>query len=586
MIRILTCLLLLSACFPARLLSRGSDSVLYTGRFDFSGDFPVASHVSSSLKARFTGTGIRAELSAPAGTTFLLVLINGEDDPRTRKVLEVSSTDPRIFELASDLDPGEHMVELVKTNGYESKMAFHGFRVEGGSLLEKPREAGLRLEFYGDSNAEGTSAWDVLDRGFSSQNGGHYTYPGICSRLLDARYHNISMGGAGLTDLSWNLRNYYDRVHMGDSPNHANQWDFSAYRPDVVVINLGANDHYAGVSQAAMKKAWKDFIREDIRTHHPDAHVVLMNAWGWSFGEPADYLEEAVEEMHAEGETNVSALIVPWLWGQYHAVINEHAGFGSLLAGHIAEKLGLPHPGESEWSSLVPAGSIYNGSFESSILDGVADGWRPHGNSRIIDDPESSAQGDRYLELVPGDWSNHAAPASTGEFLAVGVMVRASDASCTAALKLEFKNQGQESITTFADRREVGQQWTEFTVSGRAPRGTNSAWIVLEGAQDARVCFDRVEGISTSAQRPRQFPKEAGLRIHPNPSDGTGIRVYTGRIVNHVRVYSVSGALQPCSMDRKGRELQLIFPENLSPGSYFLMLETPRGSQSGLFMVL
>ena len=69
-------------------------------------------------------------------------------------------------------------------------------------------------------------------------------------------------------------------------------------------------------------------------------------------------------ELKAAGDNNVSFVRFPWLWGQEHAVVNEHAGFANILASHLATELGLPQPPPSNLSSFAPHGELKNASFE------------------------------------------------------------------------------------------------------------------------------------------------------------------------------------------------------------------------------
>jgi len=559
-------------------LSQGNDKVLYTGRFDFSQSAPTFSHVSSSIKADFNGTGISATFSAIYGTSYLYVILDGMDDPLERKVIEVRKSEPQSFVLVGNLEEGEHYIEIVKLNQYDTKVAFHGIEVEGGSLLEsgslleRSVRPSLSLEFYGDSNPAGHSAWDAKDWGKTADNGGHFTYPGITSRLLGAEYHNISMGGAGVTSGTWNLRDYHHLVHMNESASGSNLWDFSTYTPDVVVVNLGANDYYAGMTKAVIKKGWKDFVREDLRIHYPDAHVVLVNAYGWAVNEPADYVQEAVEELKAAGEENVSSVTLPWLWGQEHAVVNEHAGFANMLAKHIADELGLPEPGRSELSSFAPHGMISNGSFEKSTLPGVADGWRPHGPVLLVIDSLQAYEGGRYLELGDGAWVNFANDAQPGDEYSVTGWLKGLSQGASGALKLEFKDQEQRTINAAEDRRELSGDWEFFSVSLKAPRTVWSVWVVLDNGQNNRVGFDDIRmSLSGDPSTVKHKVEEPGFRVYPNP--------FKGRELHLLNPDGLNGPVK--LFDMKGRELRgfklsgqrkftLRFQEPLKPGIYLL----------------
>jgi hypothetical protein len=462
-------------------MPRPQDQVLFTGRFDFSdASKPVFSHVSSSIKANFNGTGISATFSSVQGTSYLHVIIDGKADPENRQLLKIDRRSAKKYVLASGLPAGSHQVEIVKENQYDTKVAFHGFAVTKGNLLARPARPPLALEFYGDSNPAGHSAWDVADKGAVINNEGYFTYPGITARLLNAEYHNISMGGIGITNKAWrNMVHFYNLIHMNDAAAGSNLWNFSNYSPEAVIINVASNDCLAGASKTDIKNGWKHFITNDLRTHYPNAHIVLADSYGWAFNEPADYLQETVAELNAAGENNVSYVRFPWLWGQEHAVVNEHAGFANILAQHLAKELNLPLPALSDLSSFAPYGSVTNGSFEKSTLPGVADGWRPHGSVTLIENASDAVAGTSYLKLSNRAWVHFANGANPGSQFTVTGWMRGERKEDLGKLKIEFKDQGQNTIGANEGLATLTTRWQKFTTTAVAPPNTWSVWVVL-----------------------------------------------------------------------------------------------------------
>jgi len=474
---------------------RPHDQVLFTGRFDLSAPSkPVFSHVSSSIKANFNGTGISATFSSISGTSYLYVIVDGHADPEKRTLIKIDRRTAESFVLASGLPPGDHQVEIVKENQYDTKVAFHGFTVTGGNLLAKPARPALSLEFYGDSNPAGHSAYDVADRGAVIDNGGYFTYPGITARLLNAEYHNISMGGVGITNHAWrNLVNFYHLIHMNDAATGSNLWNFQNYAPGAVIINVSSNDCLAGSSKNDIKNGWKSFIADKLRRHYPKAHIVLAESYGWAFNEPADYIHETVAELHAAGDKNVSYVRIPWLWGQEHAVINEHAGFADIIARHVAKELHLPQPPLSDLSSFAPYGSVTNGSFEKSTLPGVANGWRPQGTVTLVENASDAVSGTRYLKVAGGAWAHFSNGANPGDEYTVTGWMRGERSGARGKLKLEFKDQGQHTIGANEGLNTLTTYWRKFTTSGVAPAGTWSVWVVLASEKNDSVHFDDVQ---------------------------------------------------------------------------------------------
>jgi len=480
------------------------DQALLTGRFEFSNpSIPVFSHVSSSIKANFHGTGISGVFSSAGGTSYLLIIVDGKADPAVRRLIKIDRRQPRSFILAEGLPAGDHQVEIVKENQYDTKVAFHGLTVTGGALLPKPSRPALSLEFYGDSNPAGHSAYDVFDRGAVVNNGGYFTYPGITARLLNAEYHNISMGGVGITDKAWrNLVRFYNLIHMNDPAAGRNLWDFRDYRPTAVVINVGSNDVLAGAPAADVKEGWKRFIIRDLRSHYPQAHIVLLESYGWSHAEPANCLADAFAELNAQGERNISCLRIPWLWGQEHAVVNEQAGFANIVARHLAGVLRLPPPPPSDLSSFAPYGEVANGSFEKSTLPGVADGWRPRGAVRLVKNAPDAVDGTSYLRLRDGAAVHFANDARAGSRFIVTAWIRGSAAGVRGRLALEFKDQDQKTIAAGEGPVTLIAGWRKFTTEAVAPAGAWAVWVVLSAEKTGDVFVDDVRMKGEEGRRP------------------------------------------------------------------------------------
>ena len=157
---------------PAQALA---DQALFTGRFDFSNISKVVfSNNGCSIKANFNGTGISITLGSETGSSatqssFMYVIVDGNVTPANHATIQVSAASAT-FVLASGLPAGNHTVELVKETEYDTRVAFYGFTVTGGTLSAKPARPSIRLEFYGDSNAAGASysmitcPWIASDR--------------------------------------------------------------------------------------------------------------------------------------------------------------------------------------------------------------------------------------------------------------------------------------------------------------------------------------------------------------------------------------------------------------------------------------
>jgi lysophospholipase L1-like esterase len=471
-------------------ISPTDSNISYTGRFNFSNPSkPEFSWPGTSIIANFEGTSLSARFNASANDDSVVVII---DDGVPVKVPLGSSS--QNYALASGLSSGVHSVEIV--NATESwqfdGIEFENFRVDdGSSLVVPPSRPTWKLEFYGDSNAAGYSATSQCDCGGGGNYNAYYTYPAITSRMLGAEYSNIGISGETISpEASWPISDNWDELSYGqNSPT----WNFNNFTPDAVIINLGANDIW-GANKNEIKTAWKDFITNNIRDVHPDAHVVLANSTGWASNEPANYVHEAVQELHISGDANVSYVKFPWLWSQAHAVVSEHAGFANILADHLAVELGLPAPTPNTLTSYgLPNGDVGNGSLERSFTSGEVDGWRSWGgnDAEYIENDVDAQDGTNYVRVTDDSGFWHGTEAAQGEQYVLKGWMR-GDPGNDGNLRLEFKDQSQNIIASIPGIHPVTNSWQQFSTTGTAPPGTWQVTAVLTTSNGNTVDFDDI----------------------------------------------------------------------------------------------
>jgi hypothetical protein len=247
--------------------------VRFVGRFDGSDPAgPRFAWSGSGILARFSGTAVGVRL---AGGQQYTVLIDGVEQP---KLVSSGDVDP----LAGDLPPGEHLVELYRrTEANEGEAQFLGFELGAGALLAPPPAAPRRIEIIGDSiscgyGVEGADA----SCPFTADTENHYlTYGAIAARDVGAELVTVAWSGKGLvcnygdeeTSCVDPMPVYFDRT----LPEQADSvWDFDAYQPQAVVINLGTNDFSTDVdpSAAEFEAAYVSLL-ERVRDAYPAATV-------------------------------------------------------------------------------------------------------------------------------------------------------------------------------------------------------------------------------------------------------------------------------------------------------------------------
>ena len=280
----------------------------------------------TSLTARFTGTslGVRlldlGKLEEPAPNRFRFSV-----DGAPFRDLYVGEG-PLLYRLAEGLPSGEHVLVLEKeTEPAVGETQLLGLELDAGArLLPPPPPLQRRLEFIGDSGLtgfgiEGKSALCS----FNAETERHsLTWAALTARALGAEASIVAYSGKGVAvnynnDPTPTLPELYTRtLPLRDNT----PWDFTAWVPDAVVIQLGANDFWKEhPGEERFGGAYRSLV-QSIRGHYPQAHIVCVLGSGVSDSHPKDIqartrvresLLRLVEASRAAGDTRVHFAEVP-----------------------------------------------------------------------------------------------------------------------------------------------------------------------------------------------------------------------------------------------------------------------------------
>ncbi len=197
-----------------------------------------------TIETRFTGTSCTLKMG-DTKENFYNVFI---DDLPVKVVSVMGDTELRI---AQNLPAGEHTLKVVKrTEGNEGKATFKGIVLDNGASLKKTSTAYKhKIEFIGNSITcgYGTEGATKDEKYMPETENNYKSYAPITARAFNAEHHVIAHSGQGI------VRNYGDENMTSDytMPDRYKQtldsemaamWDFSKWKPDAVVINLGTND--------------------------------------------------------------------------------------------------------------------------------------------------------------------------------------------------------------------------------------------------------------------------------------------------------------------------------------------------------
>ncbi|NQT26411.1 T9SS type A sorting domain-containing protein [candidate division KSB1 bacterium] len=563
------------------ILPTNSD-IRYTGRWNFDDlSIPWVSWQGSSIIVEFEGTGISIDMSGTR-TEQYRVIIDGE--PENDRRYFSSSRDTYI--MAEGLANGIHTLEIMKET-FNGRSYFYGLNVTGNGILPLPDRPALRIEFFGDSNMNGSSNYSEKNSG---DMGTYYAFPAMVTRMLGAEMNNQSVGGAQLYGTGDNCVGsfIFSEDYYTQDPDYRSGFD-----PHIIVVNAGAND--IGNSKSVIKQRYKNVVA-DLRTVYGDTpQIILMNSYSWDVNEPANYTHEVVAEL---GDPNLSVCLFPWLWEQWHGCQWDHSGEAHVLLDHITAL-------NPDWTQVNP-GDIFdgfgrnsdfaNGSFEHAASFGGF-GWRYHEDGvERIHDPNRAANGEYYIRLQAGE-KVHQPTDATGDFLPgatvggetyfITAKIRGVSEGAQAQIITDFQGQqiwtrGNAQSTPFS----LTTEWETYTASAVAPAGI---WILFNTLQavTGTVEFDAVsmsnidpEVTGVGGDKTTGSLKQAKdeIQVYPNPFNQSTTVALHLKSNSEVRLdaYNIYGqkVTELVNRDMDAGTFNVNWgAKDLPSGMYFLVLE-------------
>lgn len=236
----------------------------------------------TAFTIKFNGTGISAKLKANAGYYAVSVDGGGFNKFSTHGY----DDGVREFQLAKCSD-GEHTVKLMLvTEAYQEFPEFHGFVLgNGAKVLKVDTKKRPKIEFIGNSITcgYGNEAQSENDHFADSTSNFAKSFAGITIKNLDAISMVVARSGIGIyknfgdtiTGSRWPMPKVYENALINDTTT---KWDFSQYKPDIVVLGLGTNDlSENNYNYEKFAVSYIAFVKQ-IRQHYPTAKIVLLNS--------------------------------------------------------------------------------------------------------------------------------------------------------------------------------------------------------------------------------------------------------------------------------------------------------------------
>ena len=218
--------------------------IRYTGRVAVSAEAAVYDWANVQIELKVKAPQI--ELLFEDGRNDYNLFIDGN----WQKVI-VTAKEQQAYPV--DLGEGEHRVLITKRTGPNfGSGTFLGVALpQGGKLFNLPPRPSRKIEFIGDSYTVGYgNEGPGVDCGgvYRPYENSYLTFATIAARELNAESHLTAISGYGA------VRNYGDPNPTSDTPmpfyyartlmeRDDLPWDFASWKPDAVVVKLGANDH-------------------------------------------------------------------------------------------------------------------------------------------------------------------------------------------------------------------------------------------------------------------------------------------------------------------------------------------------------
>lgn len=279
-----------------KLISADNGCFQYMGRIDDDDPArPVLIWPGSTVDVQFTGSYAAVILKNIdlQEHTYFGAFVDGVQQSFEMK----KGRQDEMYILAEGLeDSGWHSLRLLKRLAAANYVEFVGLIVDENAQVRNPEHKyDMKLEVYGDSVSAGEVTEALFYEGHcdpphhSQFDNAHFSYSMALARKLNADLHDIAQGGIALfdgtgyfcADQLTGMLSCYDKLEY--SPYYPKkEWDFSRWKPDVVIIAIGQNDanpEPERIKTPEYRRRWKDAyigLLNDLRSKYSGTRFVLI----------------------------------------------------------------------------------------------------------------------------------------------------------------------------------------------------------------------------------------------------------------------------------------------------------------------
>lgn len=240
------------------------------GRNEIKNDSITLIQSVSSIEVRYVGSMIKFNMySQELGfqTPEYSYLLDDEVD-QNKNIIAFKGN--KILAVKND-EYGIHKIKILKRN--EAKFTRLMIeKIETNGYFTYIDDSKLKIEVYGDFI---TCGYAIYGEPYNNHNTNALdTYAYLTAKNLNADLSVFASSGIGLLkgETANNVINKFMYLHQ----NSNKKWDFSLYDPDIVIINLGTNDLWFGVSESEFYNAYLSFLYT-LREKYNNAKFVCVN---------------------------------------------------------------------------------------------------------------------------------------------------------------------------------------------------------------------------------------------------------------------------------------------------------------------
>jgi len=261
--------------------------IQYIGRWNTTNPKSYTSYWGGAyFKARFTGTSFKINLGHKSD--YYVSIDNGP-------WISYKGVEGMVDLTPLPLSAGRHTIRVAQGKDYDYIFDFRGLVLAPGAKLLKwktKKSSHSLIEWIGDS----------ITTGYTDPQANVSDYAWVCSALLGAEHTQIAYPGIDLVSgyHGQGMDIQYQKERSLKFPGAA-PWDFSRYRPVVLVLNLGTNDVNNHVPANFFEKSYINFIQE-LRRHFPKAEIFVMRTFSGAMAAPT---KTAVQTLNQKGDSHI-----------------------------------------------------------------------------------------------------------------------------------------------------------------------------------------------------------------------------------------------------------------------------------------